>query len=118
MNIDELDDKRLFYTVGEVSTMLGVEASTLRFWEKEFPMIKPHRNAKGNRLFKKEDIKNLKMIYHLLKERGMTLDGARQVLRDKRDEAEKDMEIVERLQRLRAMLAEIRDDMEEGGTAC
>lgn len=71
------EDLKLYYTIGEVSAMLGVNASLIRFWEKEFPALKPKKNKKGNRLFTKADIQHLKEIYHWVKEQGYTLEGAR-----------------------------------------
>lgn len=114
-NIDTNNDPqltKLFYTIGEVAKMLGEETSTVRFWEKEFSVIKPQRNAKGNRLFRQADVVNLKLICHLLRDRHMTLEGAKQMMRDKRDEATKDTEIVERLKAMRDMLLKMRETIE------
>jgi len=108
---DELQLTKLFYTIGEVAKLLGEETSTVRFWEKEFTIIKPQRNAKGNRLFRKVDVENLKLICHLLRDRHMTLEGAKQMMRDKRDDAMKDTEIVEHLKKMRNMLLEMRDNI-------
>ena len=72
----ELPEKR-YYGIGEVAKAFNVNTSLIRFWEKEFDILKPKKNAKGNRKFTPEDIKNLKLIYHLVKERGFTLDGAK-----------------------------------------
>ena len=69
--------EKLFYSIGEVADMFKVNTSLIRFWEKEFDIIKPKKNKKGNRLFTKEDIENFHIIYHLVKERGMTLKGAK-----------------------------------------
>jgi DNA-binding transcriptional MerR regulator len=71
------EDLKLYYTIGEVSSMLGVNASLIRFWEKEFPALNLKKNKKGNRLFTKVDIQHLKEIYHWVKEQGYTLEGAR-----------------------------------------
>jgi DNA-binding transcriptional MerR regulator len=79
------EDLKLYYTIGEVSALLGVNASLIRFWEKEFPALKPKKNKKGNRLFTKSDIQHLKEIYHWVKEQGFTLEGARKkMLADKK----------------------------------
>lgn len=102
---------KLFYTIGEVSKMLGEDTSTVRYWEKEFSIIKPQRNAKGNRLFRQVDVENLKLICHLLRDRHMTLEGAKQMMRDKRDEATKDTQIVEHLKKMREMLLQMRDNI-------
>lgn len=71
------EDLKLYYTIGEVSSMLGVNASLIRFWEKEFPALNLKKNKKGNRLFTKVDIQHLKEIYHWVKDQGYTLEGAR-----------------------------------------
>lgn len=113
---EEQELTKLFYTIGEVSRMLGVETSTVRFWEKEFSVIKPHRNAKGNRLFTANDVNNLKTIFHLLKERRMTLEGAKKVMKDKRDETTKNSELVNRLKSLRSILVQLRDSMPDNNT--
>ena len=78
----ELPEKR-YYKIGEVSKAFGVNVSLIRFWEQEFEVIKPKKNAKGNRLFTKEDIENFKLIFNLVKERGFTLEGAKQKLKRK-----------------------------------
>src|SRR5690554_7362052 len=79
MHID-LPDKR-YYSIGEVAKAFDVNTSLIRFWEKEFDVLKPRKNAKGNRMFTPDDIKNLQLIYHLVKERGYTLDGAKDYLK-------------------------------------
>jgi DNA-binding transcriptional MerR regulator len=107
--------EKMYYTMGEVSEMLDVTPSLLRFWEKHFDIIKPHRNKKGNRLFTPDDVRNLKTIYHLVKERGMTLDGAAAQLRARRGEISRDMEIAERLASIRALLVEVRNELSGGG---
>ncbi|MDM8001471.1 MAG: MerR family transcriptional regulator [Bacteroidota bacterium] len=103
--------EKLFYQIGEVSEMFSEPVSTIRFWEKEFDILKPKKNNKGNRLFMQEDIKNLKLIHHLLRERGMTLDGAKKYLRNNRDDADYRLEIADTLRNIRAMLVEIRDEI-------
>ncbi len=103
--------EKLFYQIGEVSEMFSEPVSTIRFWEKEFDILKPKKNNKGNRLFMQDDIKNLKLIHHLLRERGMTLDGAKKYLRNNRDDADYRLEIADTLRNIRAMLVEIRDEI-------
>ena len=80
--------KKLFYSMGEVSEMFDVNPSLIRHWESKFEVLKPQKNKKGNRMFTPEDVENLKLIYHLVKERGMTLDGARRRGRRKKEEPE------------------------------
>ncbi len=107
--------EKLYYSMGEVAEMLDVSHSLLRFWEKRFDIIAPNKNKKGNRLFSPEDVRNLKTIYHLVKERGMTLTGAEKLLRARRSEIERDMEIAERLGAIRALLVEVRNELGDGG---
>lgn len=107
--------EKLFYTMGEVAEMFDVNASLIRYWGSQFPMLKPHRNKKGNRLFSPADIEVLKRIYYYVKECGMTLDGAKRALRGVRTESEVDSnaELLERLQALRSMLIAVRDSLDE-----
>ncbi|MBE6188191.1 MAG: MerR family transcriptional regulator [Rikenellaceae bacterium] len=110
-----MDDK-IFYTMGEVAEMFDVNASLIRYWGTQFSCLKPQRNKKGNRLFSKSDIETLKLIYHYVKERGMTLEGAKRALRGDRSqkpEANANVELLERLQSLRTMLIAIRDSLDE-----
>ena len=102
---------KLYYSVGEVAEMLGVSESLLRFWEKEFPQITPKKAGRGIRQYRQEDIETLKLIYHLVKERGMTLQGARQRLEDnpKSCATESNFELVERLKAIREELVSMRD---------
>ena len=108
--------EKLFYSMGEVAEMFDVNASLIRHWESQFSVIRPKRNKKGNRLFSPRDVENLKLIYHLVKERGMTLEGAKKALRQQPAEGgmERDAELMERLQRIRALLVEVREDLKAG----
>jgi DNA-binding transcriptional MerR regulator len=107
--------KKLYYSMGEVAEMFDVTPALIRHWESQFDCIKPHRNKKGNRLFTQDDVDKLKHIYHLVKERGMTLKGANQVLkRGKRDDVAQQMELLERLYRIRASLVEVREELKAG----
>lgn len=96
--------------------MFDVNTSLIRHWESQFSILRPKRNKKGNRLFSPEDVENLKMIYHLVKERGMTLEGAKKALRKAPSESgvDRDAELMERLQRIRALLVEVREDLKAG----
>lgn len=91
--------------------MFGVNASNIRFWENNFDILKPHKNAKGNRMFTKEDIENMKIIYHLLRERGMTIRGAQMKLKDNKEDTVNNIEVVNRLKEIRQMLIDIKDEM-------
>jgi DNA-binding transcriptional MerR regulator len=103
--------EKLYYSIGEVSDMLDVPVSTVRFWENEFDILKPMKNKKGNRLFTQADIKNLKIIHHLVKEEGMTLSGARKRISGKWDDTEYKFEINESLQKIKTLLLDLRDNI-------
>ncbi len=102
LNTDK--DLKLYYSIGEVARMFNVNESTLRFWEKEFPQLKPKKAGRGIRQYRKEDIEILKLIYHLVKERGMTLPGARQRMKDNKEATVRNFEIVDRLKAIREEL--------------
>ncbi len=108
---------KVYYSMGEVSEMFDVRPSLIRFWEQKFDILKPRKNKKGNRLFTPEDVDNLALIYHLVKERGMTLAGAQMRIRQNKDGAQRDREIVDRLMSIRALLMEIREELKEDGSA-
>lgn len=103
--------EKLYYSIGEVAEMLDVPVSTIRFWENEFDILKPMKNKKGNRLFTPADIKNLKILHHLVKEEGMTLSGAKKKLSEKFEETDYKYEINESLQKIKSMLLELRDNI-------
>jgi DNA-binding transcriptional MerR regulator len=107
----EKETEKLFYSIGEVAVMLNVPVSTVRFWENEFDILKPRKNKKGNRLFMPEDLRNLKIIHHLVKDRGMTLAGAKKQLSEKWQETDYKFEINQSLQTIRDILLAIRDDI-------
>ena len=109
-DVDSSIEKR-YYTIGEVSRILGVNTSLVRFWEKEFDVINPKKNKKGNRLFDNQDLDNLRLIYHLVKERGFTLKGARAKLKENREDTAKNAEVVQRLKTIRQALAEIKKQL-------
>lgn len=102
---------KLYYSIGEVAKMFDVNTSLIRFWEKEFDILKPKKNKKGNRLFTQKDVDNLKVIYHLVKERGYTLDGAKKKLRENKGDTIQNEQIVERLKEIRGFLVELRDNL-------
>ena len=101
--------EKLYYSIGEVADIFHVNTSLIRYWEKEFDIIKPKKNKKGNRLFTQNDIDNFHIIYHLVKERGMTLKGAQKKIKDNRDEEEHNFEIVKSLEQIKLMLLEVRE---------
>ena len=109
MHID-LPEKR-YYGIGEVAKAFKVNTSLIRFWEKEFDILKPKKNAKGDRKFTPEDIKNLKLIYHLVKVRGFTLEGAKTHLKENKQEALNQFEIISKLEAIKAQLLKIKSEL-------
>jgi len=103
--------EKLYYAIGEVAEMLNVPVSTVRFWENEFDILKPSKNKKGNRLFTANDIKNLKIIHQLVKEKGMTLAGAKKQLSAKWEETDYKYEVTQALQNIKSMLVDLRDNI-------
>ena len=99
---------KLYYSIGETAEMLDVPVPTIRFWENEFDILKPMKKKKGNRMFTPADIKNLKIIHHLLKEEGMTLQGAKKRLSGKWEETDYKYEINESLQKIKSLLLDLR----------
>jgi len=106
-----MSDSKLYYSIGEVAEMFNVNASLIRFWEKEFDIIKPRKNNKGNRLFTVQDIDNLKVIYHLVKERGFTLDGAKNKLKNSKKETIENVELIKSLEKIKNFLLELKEEL-------
>jgi len=111
MPYKETKIEKLYYTIGEVAKMFDVNTSLIRFWEKEFEVIKPHKNKKGNRLFTPQDIDNFHLIYHLVKDKGMTLKGAAKKLKDNRQDAVNNFEVVKNLEAIKVMLLELKENI-------
>ncbi|MBD0777335.1 MerR family transcriptional regulator [Maribacter polysiphoniae] len=109
MHID-LPEKR-YYGIGEVAKAFGVNTSLIRFWEKEFDALKPKKNAKGNRKFTPQDIKNLQLIYHLVKERGFTLEGAKTHLKEEKQKTLSNFDIIQKLEYVKSELVKIKDQL-------
>ena len=103
--------KKLFYKIGEVAKMFEVNVSLIRFWEKEFDILKPKKNNKGNRLFTKKDVDNLTIIYHLVKERGFTLEGAKQKLKENKSDTIDNIKIVNHLKNIRGFLVKLGEEL-------
>lgn len=103
--------EKVYYSIGEVAELFDVRPSLIRFWEKEFDILKPQKNNKGNRLFTRHDIEALRLIYHLVKERGYTLQGAKEKLKQNREDVENRVEIVDSLYRIRQFLEELKSDL-------
>tara|TARA_X000000950_G_C13851766_1_gene634786 strand:+ start:1370 stop:1696 length:327 start_codon:yes stop_codon:yes gene_type:complete len=104
-----IEQKKIYHSIGEVADLFQVNKSLIRFWEKEFSIIKPKKNKKGNRYFTNKDIKNFEIIFHLVKERGYTLDGAKKKLRENKNDTIKNIEITLQLKEIRAQLVAIRE---------
>ena len=103
--------EKLYYSIGEVAKTFDVNISPLRYWEKEFDILKPKKNKKGNRMFTKKDVENLHIIYHLVKERGFTLEGAKNKLKENKSDTIDNIEIVNRLKSIRNFLVELSDQL-------
>ncbi len=108
----QFSDKRLYYSIQEVADHFAVNVSLLRYWEKEFENIRPKKTAGGTRQYTKNDIQQIEVVYHLVKEKGMTIEGARQTLKSKKDDEEKRVEAIARLQEIRKELASIEEEFE------
>lgn len=106
----ELPEKR-YYSIGEIAKAFNVNTSLIRFWDKEFDILKPKKNAKGNRMFTPEDVKNLQLIFHLVKERGFTLEGAKTHLKEGQKKTLDKFDIIHKLKTIRAELSNIKDKL-------
>ena len=110
MHIDLVENKR-YYSIGELAKAFNVNTSLIRFWDTEFDILKPKKNAKGNRMFTIDDVNNLKLIYHLVKERGFTLDGARIHLKEGQKKTLDKFEIISKLETVKAQLLRIKSEL-------
>lgn len=104
-----LPPEKMFYTIGEVAKMFDVNTSLIRFWEKEFDIIQPKKNKKGNRLFTPRDVDNFHVIYHLVKERGFTLQGAKEKLNQNREDTINKTEVVKTLKKIKGFLEDLKE---------
>ena len=109
MHLD-LPEKR-YYSIGELAEAFNVNTSLIRFWDKEFDILKPKKNAKGNRMFTPEDVKNLQLIYHLVKERGFTLEGAKTHLKEGQKKTLDKFEIIRKLEAVKTTLINIKNEL-------
>jgi DNA-binding transcriptional MerR regulator len=112
MAYKEKEIEKLYYSIGEVAEIFNVAPSLIRFWESEFDIIKPKKNRKGNRQFTKEDIDNVRTIYHLVKEKGFTLQGAKEMLRNDNEGVRDNMTLIDSLRDVRKFLVELRDKLQ------
>lgn len=111
MPLKAIENHKLYYTISEVAESLHVNASLLRFWEKEFEEIEPRKNKKGNRIYTDADLKILRMVYYLVKERGFTLEGAKKKIKESRKEIEDKTELIDSLKQVRTMLLELKESI-------
>ena len=107
---DEILFKKQYYSIGEVAAMFKENTSLIRYWENEFSILKPKKNKKGDRFFRPEDVKNLKMIYHLLRDRKYTIDGAKEFLKNNKAAGEKH-EMIESLQKIKSFLLDLKNNL-------
>ncbi len=103
--------KKLYYSIGEVADIFDVNTSLIRFWEKEFDIIKPKKNAKGNRMFTEADLDNFFIIFHLVKERGYTLQGAKEKLKDNKEDTVNQIEIIKKLENVKGFLLDLKEQI-------
>ncbi|RPG58462.1 MAG: MerR family transcriptional regulator [Flavobacteriales bacterium TMED191] len=106
-----LEERKLYYSIGEVAKKLNVNNSLIRFWEKEFDIIKPKKNSRGNRIFTKNDLDNIFLIHHLLKEKKFTIAGAKKKIRENKHGIKKNYEIIQNLKKIRHQLVDIREEL-------
>ena len=106
----ERKSKKIFYSIGETAKIFNVNVSLIRYWEKEFSILKPKKNKKGNRLFTQKDIENLHLIYNLVKERGYTLEGAQKQLKSNKN-LNSEIEIINRLKKIRSFLIDLKNEL-------
>jgi DNA-binding transcriptional MerR regulator len=102
---------KMYYSIGEVSKIFNVNTSLIRFWEKEFSILKPKKNAKGNRLFTQKDVDNLHVIFNLVKERGFTLDGAKKKMKENKDDSLNEVEMLKSLKKVRSFLLDLKEEL-------
>ena len=103
--------EKIFYSIGEVAKHFNVNVSLIRFWEKQFDILNPKKNKKGNRMFTKKDMANLEIIYHLVKERGFTLQGAKNKLKENKSDTIENVEIINKLKQLKGFLIDLKKNL-------
>ena len=109
---DEVLFKKQYYPISEVAGWFKVNTSLLRFWENEFDVLKPRKNRKGDRLFRPEDVKNLQLIYHLLRERKYTIEGAKDYLKSHHKRAGMEMQLATTLQKFKGFLLDLKANLQ------
>lgn len=111
MPYKEKEITKRYYSMGEITDLFEVNASLIRYYDKEFDILNPKKNKKGNRLFTQADIDNLKIIFHLIREKGYTLQGAKDYLKSNKKEAQENQRVIESLEKLKGFLLEVRDSL-------
>ncbi len=112
MGYKEKQIEKRYYTIGEVAEMFGVNSSNIRYWEDEFDIIQPKKNKKGHRMYTKNDINDIRIVYRLVKEKGYTLEGAKEVIRGQRNRLKNNQKVIESLSKIRSFLQEMRDELD------
>ena len=103
--------EKLYYSISEVAEKFNVNASLIRYWEKEFDLIKPQKNKKGDRFFTQKDIDNFSIIYHLVKENGFTIEGAKKKLKENKKDTLNNAEVINRLKKIKEFLIEVEKEL-------
>ncbi len=111
MPYKEKEIEKVYFTIGEVAEEFNVATSLIRFWESEFDILSPKKNKKGNRQFTKTDIEKLRLIYHLVKERGFTLQGAKDMLKNNPQELQNKMDMIASLQKVKGFLIQLKEQI-------
>ncbi|RZK48604.1 MAG: MerR family transcriptional regulator [Pedobacter sp.] len=111
MPYKERDINKMYYTMGEVTEMFNVNASQIRFYEKEFDILQPKKNKKGNRLFTPEDVENLKIIFHLVNDKGFTLKGAKEHLKTNSGDVKENQKIIASLEKIKTFLVKLNEEL-------
>jgi DNA-binding transcriptional MerR regulator len=111
MPYKEKEIAKLYYPIGEVAQMFEVNTSMIRFYEKEFDILQPKKNAKGNRLFRPEDLDNLKIIFNLIKDKGFTIQGAKEHLKSNKNEVHEQQKVIDALEKLKSFMNELKDQL-------
>lgn len=106
-----LKSSKIYYSIGELSERFQVNASLIRFWEKEFDIIKPKKNKKGNRMFTQKDVDNFHLIFDLVKERGYTLEGAKKKLKENKDDVMNQAEMLQSLKKIKSFLVDLKEEL-------
>lgn len=111
MSLNNKPTQKLFYKISEVAEIFDINISAVRFWEKEFDILKPKKNKKGNRLFTHKDIENIKIIHYLLKERGFTVEGAKKKLKENKSDTIDNVQIINHLKEIKKFLSKLKEEL-------